>query len=329
MRILCFRLASLSSSFLLSAVCLCGAVSTFAQGYPSKPIRLIVPFTAGGAPDIIARRIGSRMTENWKQQVVVDNRSGAGGTIGVGIVAKATPDGYTLLVHSAAFVISAALHSKLPYDPIKDFAPVSQISIGAGVLAVAPSLGVRSVKELIALAKEKPGGINFGSSGVGSGTHFNSEQFKARAGINTVHVPYKGIPEMLLDTMTGRTHYSFSPLSPALPLIRDGRLIALAVSTARRTPVLPDVPTLAEAALPGYEFQGWFGVFAPAATPPGIVDQISKEIARVVDLPDVKQQFVNNGEEARPSTPNEFTRFVGAELEKYSTLVKLAGIRSE
>jgi tripartite-type tricarboxylate transporter receptor subunit TctC len=299
------------------------------QNFPTKPVRLIVPFTAGGAPDLIARRLALKMSDKWNQPVVVDNRSGAGGTIGVGIVAKASPDGYTLLVHSAAFAISSALYSKLPYDPHKDFAPVSQISIGTGVLVVAPTLGVRSVKDLIALAKQKPGQINVGSSGVGSGTHFNSEQFRVAAGINTVHVPYKGVPEMLLDIMTGRTHYCISPLSPALPFIRDGRLLALAVSTARRTPLLSDVPTIAEAALPGYEFEGWFGVFAPAKTPRPVVEQISKEIARVVDLPDIKKQFVNQGEEGRPSTPEEFAQFVRTEMEKYTKLVKLAGIKIE
>jgi tripartite-type tricarboxylate transporter receptor subunit TctC len=308
---------------------LLAAAGVHAENFPTKPVRLIVPFTAGGAPDLIARRLALKMSDNWSQPVVVDNRSGAGGTIGVGIVAKASPDGYTLLVHSAAFAISSVLYSKLPYDPHKDFAAVSQISIGAGVLLVAPTLGVKSVKDLIALAKQKPGQINVGSSGVGSGTHFNSEQFRAAAAINTVHVPYKGVPEMLLDVMTGRTHYCISPLSPALPFIRDGRLVPLAVSAARRTPVLPDVPTIAEAALPGYEFEGWFGVFAPARTPRRVVEQISIEIARVVDLPDIKKQFASQGEEGRPSTPDEFTRFVRAEIDKYTKLVKFAGIKIE
>ena len=312
-----------------TGIAVAAAPGAAAQDFPTKPVRLIVPFTAGSATDLLARRVALKMSDNWNQQVVVDNRSGAGGTLGANIVAKATPDGYTLLVHSIAFAMSAALYSKLPYDPRKDFAAVSQIAISTSLLVVAPTLGVKSVKELIALAKQKPGQLNFSSTGVGSGIHLNSEQFRFAAGIDVVHVPYKGVPEQLIDTMTGRIHYVLTPLVPALPFIRDGRLLPLAVSTARRTPVLPDVPTIAEAALPGYEFQAWFGVFAPARTPRPIVEQISKEIARVVDLPDIKKQFLFQGEEGRPSTPGEFTRFVYAEIEKTRKIVKLAGIRIE
>ena len=300
-----------------------------AQNYPTKPVRMIVPFTPGSATDLLARRVAPKMSDNWNQQVVVDNRGGGGGTLGASIVAKATPDGYTLLVHSIAFAMNAALYSKLPYDPLKDFAPVSQIVISTSLLVVAPTLGVKSVKELIALAKQKPGQLTFGTSGVGSGTHLNGEQFRFAAGIDVVHVPYKGVPEPLIDTMSGRIDYFLSPLVPALPFIRDGRLLALAVSTAQRTSALPDVPTIAEAALPGYEFQAWFGVFAPAGTPRPVVDQISREIARIVYLPDIKKQFLNQGEEGKPSTPEEFTRFIRAEIEKYSKVVKLAGIRVE
>jgi tripartite-type tricarboxylate transporter receptor subunit TctC len=192
---------------------------------------------------------------------------------------------------------------------------------------VSPTLGVKSVKELIALAKQKPGQLNYASSGIGSGTHLNGEQFRFAAGIDVVHVPYKGVPEALVDTMTVRIHYFLSPLVPALPFLRDGRLLPLAVTTARRTPVLPDVPTMAEAALPGYEFQAWFGVFAPARTPRPVVEQISKEIARIIDLPDIQKGFVNQGEEGRASTPEEFNRFVRTEIEKYRKIVKLANIR--
>jgi len=298
------------------------------QKYPSKPIRMIVPFTAGSGSDLLARRLALKMTDNWGQQVVVDNRPGGGGTLGSHIVVKATPDGYTLLVHSIAFAMNAALYSKLPYDALKDFAGVSQIVFSTSLMVASPTLGVKSVKELIALAKEKPGQLNFSSAGVGSGTHLNGEMFRHAAGIVVVHVPYKGVPEQLVDTMTGRIHYFLSPLVPALPFLRDGRLLPLAVSNARRTPVLPDVPTIAET-LPGYEFQPWFGVFAPAKTPRPVVDQISKEIARIVDLPDIKQQMRNQGEEGRPSTPEEFTRFVRSEVERYRELVKRAGIRVE
>jgi len=299
------------------------------QNFPTRPVRMIIPFTAGSATDLLARRIAPKMSENWNQQVVVDNRGGAGGTLAAGIVAKATPDGYTLLVHSIAFAMNAALYSKLPYDPLKDFAYVSQISISTSLLLVSPKLGVKSVSELIALAKQKPGQLSYSSSGVGSGTHLNGEMFRFGAGIDVVHVPYKGVPEALIDIATGRVHYFLSPLVPALPFIKDGRLLPLAVTTARRSPVLPDVPAMAEAGLPGYEFQAWFGVFAPAGTPRPIVDKISREIARIVDLPDIKKQFMTQGEEGKASTPDEFTRFVRAEIGKYSKVVKLAGIKVE
>ena len=299
------------------------------QSYPIRPVRLIVPFSAGSAADLLARRIATRMSEGWGQQVVVDNRSGAGGIAGIGLVATAPPNGYTLLVHSLAMAVSAAMYTKLPYDPIKDFAPVSQIIASPSVLVVAPALGVKSVKELIALAKQKPGQLNFGSAGIGSGTHLNGEQFKHAAGINVTHVPYKGSPEALVDTMTGRIQYFISPVVPALPLIKDGRLLPLAVSTAKRTPLLPDVPTVAEAALPGYEFQAWYGMFAPGATPRPIVSQISREVARIVELPEVVKQMTSQGEQPRSSTPEEFTAFYRAEVEKYRKIVKLANIRVE
>jgi tripartite-type tricarboxylate transporter receptor subunit TctC len=300
-----------------------------AQKFPVRPVRIIVAFTPGSAADQIARRVAPKMSENWGQQVVVDNRAGAGGVVGTGLVAAAAPDGYTVLVHSLALAVSTALYSNLPFDPFKDLAPVSQIVASPSVLVVAPALGVKSVNDLIALAKQKPGQVNYGSAGIGSGTHLNGEQFRFAAGITVTHVPYKGSPEALLDTMAGRIQYFISPAVPALPFIRDGRLLALAVTTAQRTPILPDTPTVAEAALPGYEFQAWFGMFAPARTPRPVVEQISREIARIVELPDIAKQMSNQGEQGRTSTPDEFTRFFRAEVEKYRKIVKLANIRVE
>ena len=300
-----------------------------AQKFPMRPIRIMVPFTAGSASDLIARRVGAKMSEDWGQQVVVDNRGGAGGVVGMGIVAGAAPNGYTLLVHSLGFAVSAALYAKLPFDPLRDFAPVSQIMASPSVIVVAPALGVRNVNELIALAKKKPGQINFATAGIGSGTHLNAEQFRFAAAIDVAHVPYKGPNEALLDTMTGRVQYPISPLVPALPLIREGSVLALAVTTAQRTPMLPDVPTVAEAALPGYEFQAWFGMFAPGATPREIVDPLSREVARIIQLPDVAKQMTSQGEMPRSSTPDEFARFVRAEIDKYKKIVKLANIRVE
>ena len=305
------------------------ALAQPAQEFPARSIRIIVPLSAGSASDILARRLALKMTENWGQPVVIENRPGAGTTLGAGVVAKASPDGYTLLVNSAAFAASAAIHSKLPYDPIRDFAPVSQIATAPIVVVAAPSLGAKSINELLELARQKPGQINFGSAGVGSSTHFAGEQFKLAAGINAVHVPYKGPSEALLDTMTGRIHFSLSPLVPALPFIRDGKLLALGVTTAKRSAVLQDVPTVAEAGLPGYEYQDWWGVFAPSTTPRTVIDKIGKEVARILESPEVKGQMLNQGEEARPSTPDEFTGFIRQRIETAREVARLAAIRVE
>jgi tripartite-type tricarboxylate transporter receptor subunit TctC len=236
-----------------------------AQTYPTRPVRIIVPLTAGSTADIFARILAQKMSESWSQPVVVENQPGAGTTLATGMVAKAPPDGHTLLVSSAAFATSAAVYPKLPYDPLKDFAPVSQIATAPIVVVAAPSLGAKSIKELVELAKGRPGQVNFGSSGVGSSTHFAGEQFRLAAGLDVVHVPYKGPSEALIDTLTGRIHYSMSPLVPALPLIRDGKLLALGVTTAQRSTVLQNVPTISEAGVGGYEYQDWWGVLASSS----------------------------------------------------------------
>jgi tripartite-type tricarboxylate transporter receptor subunit TctC len=300
-----------------------------AQAYPTRPVRIIVPLTAGSAADIFARRLAVTMAERWGQPVVVENRPGAGTTLGADMVAKAAPDGHTLLLNSAAFAVSAAINQKLPYDPLKDFAPVSQVAIAPIVVVVAPSLGVKTLKDLVELAKKQPGRINFGSSGVGSSTHFAGEQLKLAAGISAVHVPYKGPSEALLDTVTGRIQYAMSPLVPALPFIRDGKLLALAVTTAQRSATLENVPTVAEAGQADYEYQDWWGVFAPAATPRAIIEKIGKEIARTLELPDISKQMLSQGAEARSSTPDEFTKFVRAKVEAARHVATLATIRPE
>jgi len=300
-----------------------------AQAYPTRPVRLIVPLSAGSAADILARQLAMKMGESWGQPVVVENRPGAGTTLGADAVAKAAPDGHTLLVNSAAFAASAAIYSRLQYDPLKDFAPVSQIAIAPVVLVAAPSFGARSIKDLIELAKGRPGQINFGSAGLGSSTHFAGEQFKISAGLNVVHVPYKGPSEALLDTLTGRIQYSMAPLVPALPFVREGKLLGLGVTTVQRSSILPDVPTIAEAGLPGYEYQDWWGAFAPAATPLPVVDKIGKEIVRILDLPEVNQQLLSQGAEARSSAPDEFTRFVRAKVESARQIAALAAIRAD
>jgi tripartite-type tricarboxylate transporter receptor subunit TctC len=232
-------------------------------------------------------------------------------------------------VHSAAFAYNPSIYSALPYDTAKDFVEIAPLGGQPNVLVVAPSLGVKSVKELIALAKEKPGQLNYGSAGTGSGTHINGEKFKLAAGIDVVHVPYKGTPEALNDTLAGRVTYFFSPISAAIPNVREGKLVALGVSTAKRSNALPDVPTIAEAALPGFDYNLWVGLFAPAGTPPDVVDKINKDVDRVLQLPDVKERLANLGAEAMPMTPGEFKKFVQTELEESAKVIKAAGIKAQ
>src|SRR5271157_6652076 len=265
------------------------APTVLGQGYPSKPVHVIVPFTAGSATDILARTFGQKLSEIWNQSVIVDNRPGAGGTIGAAIVAKSPPDGYTLLVHSAAQAYNPSIYPSLPYDTVKDFIDIAPLGGQPNVLVVAPSAGIKTLAELIAKAKQEPGRLNFGSAGTGSGTHINGEKFKLAAGIDVVHIPYKGTPEALTDTMAGRVTYFFSPISAALPLVRDGKLRALAVSTAKRSSVLPDVPTIAEAGLPGFDYSLWVGMFAPAGTPPEVIDRIARDVHAAGQAPDVRE----------------------------------------
>lgn len=313
----------------LSAFAAMPALAQSPEDFPGRSVRLVVPLTPGSAADILARRLAQKMNENWGQPFVVENRPGAGTTLGASMVAKAVPDGYTLLVNSAAFAASAAIYAKLQYNPLTDFAPISQVAIAPIVIVAAPSLGAKSIKDLVALAKQKSGQISFGSAGVGSSTHFAGEQFKLAAGLNVVHVPYKGPPEALLDAVTGRIQYCVSPLVPALPFIRDGKLLALAVTTGRRSVMLPDVPTVAEAGVSGYEYQDWWGIFAPAATPRVVTEKIGKEVARILELADVRKQMLGQGEEPSPSSPDEFAKFVREKVETARNVARLAGIRAE
>ena len=298
-----------------------------AQSFPTRAGRVIVPFTAGSASDILARLLATKMSESWKQPMVVENRPGAGTTIGTDAVAKAAPDGHTLLVTSAAFAASAAIYSKLAYDPVKDFTPISQLATAPIVIVVAPSLGVRSIKDLIELGKRKPGELSFGSAGVGSSTHFAGERFKLAAGLDATHVPYKGTPEALMDTMTGRIQYSLSPILPAVPFVTEGKLIALAVTTAQRSRTLYEVPTVAEAGLPGFEYQDWWGLFAPAATSPAVVDKISEETGRILQIADIQKQLLSQGAEARRSSPSEFSDFILEKINAARQVATSASIR--
>lgn len=311
----------------IAGLALASIGEAWSQKYPTRPIRIVVPFTAGSQTDLFARIIAPKMAENWGQQVVVDNRPSAGGIVAGTIIASAAPDGYTLMLTSSAYAVSAAIYAKLPYDPLKDIDGVAKFASVALVLVVSPKLGAKSVKELIALAKSKPGLITFGSAGIGSATHMGGEQFKYVAGINVVHVPYRGTPEALIDTMTGRIQYWFSPMGPAVPFVTDGRLLALAVTTAQRSPLFPNVPTVAEAALPGFDYDPWYAVLTAAKTPRPIVDQLNKEIARIMGLADVKERMLFQGAVIGTSTPEEFAKLLRSDIATLSKVAKAANVR--
>ena len=297
--------------------------------FPLRPIRIVIGFTPGGQPDITARMIGPKLTEVFGHQVVVDNRPGAGGVVGARIVAGANADGHTLLSISSAHVVAPTVHARLGFHPLNDFAPVTQTTSAAYLLVASPSLDVKSVKDLIALAKAKPGQINFSSGSMGSGTHFAAEMFKTTAGIDVVHVPYKGVPEALTDTVSGRVQFFMSPLASAMTLVRDGRLRALGVSSAKRVRAYADVPTIAETALPGFEWDSWGGLLAPAKTPAAVVAKLNREIGRALTLPDVAQRLTASGAEPQPGTSAQFGKMLAQQLEIYAALAKRAGIKAE
>ena len=296
------------------------------NNYPTKPIRIVVPFTPGGGTDVIARTLAAKMSDNWGQAVVIENRTGAGGTIGTGLVAKATPDGYTLLVSSPAFAISAAIHQHLPYDAIKDFSGVTRLGFSTTALITSPSTGVKTVKELIELAQAKPGQLIFSHAGVGSSTHMSAERFRLAAGIKVKGVGFKGGADAQLEVVAGRVHYAIVGLASTLSFIKDGRLIALAMGTPQRSHILPDVPTIAET-LPGYSRDGSHSLLAPKGTPRPILVKLSKEVARILELPDVKQRLENIDFVAAPTTPEEHERIVRADIQTFSGVVTLAGLR--
>jgi tripartite-type tricarboxylate transporter receptor subunit TctC len=303
--------------------------SSFAQDYPSRPIRILVGFSAGSTTDILARSLGQKMREAWGQPVLVDNRPGAGGINAASVVASAPPDGYTLLVVSAGHAATAAMFSKLPYDTLRDFAGVSNIANVPSILVVSPALGVKSVRDLVALARAKPGQLNFSSPGVGSANHLAGELFNSLAGIQTVHVPYKGIPEAMIAVISDSIQFSFSPVTNVTPLSHDGKLLALATSTGKRIASMPDLPTVAEAGVAGYRFDPWYGMLAPAKTPRTLLGKLSGEVARVVELPDMREKLRALGAEPAPTTPEGFDALVRDEIAKFRKIVRSAGIKPE
>ncbi len=312
------------------ALCLAAAglsVIAYAETYPSRPIRVIVPFTTGSTTDLIARTVAERLNASLGQNLIVDNRAGAGGTIGAGVAAQAAPDGYTVLVHSSSHTVNPAMYAKLPYDTLRDFSGVTPLASLPNVLVISPAKGVRSVKELIALAKSKPGTVNFASAGQGSATHLNAEKFRLRAGIDAVHIPFKGSPEALVDVMTGRVHYYFCPVAPALPFLKDGRLVALAVGSAKRSSALPDVPTTVEAGVPGSDYNFWIGMLVPAKTPKPILMRLHGDTVKALASPEVKKRYADLGADATPLAPEQFDATIRQELAANKTIVEAAGLK--
>ena len=299
--------------------------SANAGAFPTRPIRIIVGFTPGGQPDIFSRLISARLTETLGQQVLVDNRPGAGGVIGAKLVATAVPDGHTLLSVSAAHAIQPAV-AKLDYDTIRDFSGVSMMFSSAFLLVVSNSVPAANVRELVALARAQPGQLNFASAGLGSGTHFAGEMFKDRAKIDVVHVPYKGIPEALTDTIANRVQFFMAPLTSAMPMVKDGKLRALAVSTAKRASIYPDLPTIAESAIAGFEFDSWGGILAPAKTPRPVIIRLNTEIGHALALPDIIARMRALGAEPQAGTPEAFDRFVAAQVASIAALARRAGL---
>lgn len=298
------------------------------QNYPTKPIRAVVPAAPGGASEVLARTIGQKLTESWAQQVVVDIRAGGQGIIGSQIVANSAPDGYTILIVATGYAVNPSLY-RLPYDTLRDFERITVLATSPNVLVVHPSVPARSVKELIALAKAKPGQLNYASSGVGGGGHLSIELFKWMAELDIVHVPYKGGGEATGAVVAGQVHLLSTSTGAAMPQVRAGRLRALAVTSAKRSPEFQDLPTVAESGLPGYDVTSWFGVLAPGGTPRNIVYKLRDEIARILKLPDVRSRLASLGFEPVGSTPEEFTALVRSELAKWGQAIKAAGIKSE
>ena len=297
--------------------------------YPRKPIRIIIGFTPGGGPDITARYIAQKLTEVYRQQVIVDNRPGAGGTVGANLVATANPDGYTLLSVSSAHAVAASIYSKLPYDTTRDLSGITQTATSKYVLVAAPALGVKTLKDFLAVAKAKPGQLNFSSAGVGSGTHFAAEQFKAAAALNIVHVPYKGIPEALTETISGRVHLFMAPIANAINMVKEGRVVGLGVSSPKRDALLPDMPTLAEGGLPGYQAFLWFGLLTSAQTPKPLVAKLNTDIRRILTDADVKSRWLPIGLDPQPTTPQEFDKIVADEITAFSAIARVANIKAE
>jgi tripartite-type tricarboxylate transporter receptor subunit TctC len=317
--------------FLLAAAgfVLASSCAAFAQAdYPNRPVRLIIPFPPGGSNDVVGRMIGEQLGKQLGKQVVIDNRAGAGGVVGTEIASHAAPDGYTILVISLAHAVNPWLY-KLPYDPIKAFAPIGVMGSGPNVVAVNPQLPVKSIKELIALAKSKPGDIQYASAGIGSFQHLGGELFKLEAGVDMLHVPFKGGGPSMIDVIGGHTKVVFSSLVQTTPHLKSGKLRALGVGSKERSKVLPDVPSVSEAGVPAYEAVNWWGIVAPAGTPQPIIDRLHKALTAAQDSPEVEKQFASEGAVVIKKTPTEFGAFMVSEMKKWEQVVKKGGIKAQ
>ncbi len=315
---------------LLAAALAVWAGSTLAQPYPSKPIRLIVPFTPGGSTDILGRAIGQKLAEALAQQVVIENRPGAGGSIGAEAAARAAPDGYTLLMgHIGTLAVNPSLYPKLGYDPLKSFVPVAWVARVTNVLVVNPAVPAHTVQELVKLARDQPGRLRYASGGNGSAAHLTTEYFKLQTQTDIVHVPYKGTAPAVTDLLGGQVEVMMSGAPALMPHVRAGKLRALGVSNAQRVESLPDLPTIAEAGVPGFEAIQWYGVVAPAGTPEAVIARLNAEINRALATPELKARLVAEGAEAAPTTPQAFGAFIAAEIERWRPVIQKAGLKAE
>ncbi|MGZ5089945.1 MAG: Bug family tripartite tricarboxylate transporter substrate binding protein [Burkholderiales bacterium] len=313
---------------LFSCISLLIPAVALSQAYPAKTIRLVVGVPAGGTNDVVARLVGQKLGAQLGQQIIVDNRAGANGNIGAELVAKSPPDGYTLFLASIGTnSINPSLYPKMPFDTLRDFAPISQLTSIPQVIVVHPSVPARDVKQLIAYARSKPGLLSFASGGTGSAGHLAGELFKSRASVDMLHVPYKGSAPALTDLLGGQVALMFDQIVTSLPHVRSGKLRALAVTTAMRSSVAPDIPTVSESGLPGYSITTWHGLLAPAATPGNIISRLSGETAKALESPDVREKFLVQGAEPTPSTPEQFGAFIKAEIEKWANVVKISGAK--
>jgi tripartite-type tricarboxylate transporter receptor subunit TctC len=313
----------------LTIACLAAPLSAAAQSYPSKPIRMVVAQSAGGNADFVSRAYAQKLSERFGQQIVIDNRPGGAGIIGTETVARALPDGYTLLIAPTGFSINPGLYAKLPFDPQRDFAAISLLGMSYCVVVVSPQSPVRGVADLITLAKSKPGELHFGSSGTAAASHLAGELFNSMAGVKIVHVPYKGAPPAITDLLGGRIDVMYASPPSVMPLVRSGRLRAIATGGAKRAAFLPDVPTVAEAGVPGYQNTIWQALLAPARTPAPVVARLHREAAAIAQMPDLRERLAADGTEAIGGTPQDAARFIGDEIARYTKVIKAIGLKVE